>query len=214
MQANNPSAKADLSDFISQTKTDALVDENFSDWHRGIPFYGFWAIIIRNKQWLTFIQETQAELSHYFLPGYARQAHITLNACGLLDERHFSKAKLEAQCAALDKKVLSHFPISLGSVNSFSTAAYISIADPQGHLDQINTVLQKIATDSAPLKYTAHLTLGLYRDHFNTRELASKLSRITVPTLPPIQVTEIQFCKYQTQSIQGKIQALFSMPLD
>jgi hypothetical protein len=85
-----------LDDFLS----------NFEEWHLGIPYYGFWAIVIEQPEYLSLISKAQNHLQHFFLPNYSRQAHITLNVCGLMSEDHFSNAALDDQISIIEEMKL------------------------------------------------------------------------------------------------------------
>lgn len=195
-------------EFLSHKKTTASCDRNFEEWHLGIPHYGFWAVVIDNLNCLDLVSRAQTHLQHLFLPGYTRQAHITLNACGLLSETHFSQAKLDQQIRILEYLNLSPFDISLGSIESFSTAAYLSINSSCNTLQKLNKVLSEIVSDSSPITYTPHITLGLYRDSFDCQYVINEILNFGSFEKPSIQITEIQFCQYQTTSVQGPIEVV------
>ena len=73
-----------LNDFLALPYTEAICDKNFAEWHQGIPYYGFWAIIVDHPEHLALINRAQDHLKEFFLSRYLRQPHITLSACGLL----------------------------------------------------------------------------------------------------------------------------------
>ena len=197
-----------LHNFLSHTYTDALCDRDFKEWHGGIPFYGFWAILIDQPEYLSVFSKAQNHLQGFFLPGYARQAHITLNACGLISETHFSKDALIKQISALKEMHLSPFDIAASHLDSFTTAAYLSISDETGTLCKIHNTLSDISNDSRPDSFQAHITLGLYRDKFESATVAEEIIKFGDIHISPLLIREIQFCRYQTSNIQGPIEVV------
>ena len=197
-----------LRNFLSYSYTDALIDKNFEEWHQGIPYYGFWAIMIEVPEHLNLITRAQNHLQDFFLPNYSRQAHITLNACGLMSEKFFSKAVLAKQIHAIKSMKLSPFEISLSHIDSFTTAAYIKISDSGNSLNKLNRILGDIATDSKPISYEPHITLGLYRNKFDTKMVSGIINQFETFKLPAITIKEIQFCRYETAHIQGPIEVM------
>tara|TARA_R110001592_G_scaffold68269_3_gene209138 strand:- start:15230 stop:15847 length:618 start_codon:yes stop_codon:yes gene_type:complete len=202
-----------LSDFISHSHTDALSDENFEKWHCGIPYYGFWAILIEKPEYLALISQAQTHFQNFFLPGYSRQAHITLNACGLMSEAHFSEAALDKQIRIVKEMKLSAFEISLSHIDSFTTAAYVNISDSSHSLYKINEALSLISNDSKPTTYQPHITLGLYREKFKSKFVAEEIMNFGRIEMPSLLVSEIQFCRYQTSNIQGPIEVMKTIKL-
>tara|TARA_R110001599_G_scaffold302362_1_gene508029 strand:- start:7345 stop:7956 length:612 start_codon:yes stop_codon:yes gene_type:complete len=197
-----------LEEFLSHKYTTASCDRDFKEWHRGIPYYGFWAILVDCPKLLSKVSKAQTQLQPFFLPGYTRQAHITLNACGLLSETHFSQAKLDQQINILEDLSLSPFDISLGHIDSFSTAAYHSVFDTSKTLHKINKALNQIVSDSIPDKYTPHITLGLYRKKFECKHLAEEILKLERLDELRFKVSKIQFCRYATSNIQGPIEVI------
>lgn len=59
--------------------TIASEHRDFADWHRGRRQYALWAIDMRFDGAIVAMRK---HLAAYLLPGYARQAHITLSVCG------------------------------------------------------------------------------------------------------------------------------------
>lgn len=195
-------------EFLSHKYTTASCDRNFKEWHLGIPYYGFWAILIDNPKLLSVISKAQVQLQPFFLPSYNRQAHITLSACGLLSGTYFSQAKLDQQIKTIETLNLPPFEISLGHIDSFSTAAYLSVLDTSKTLHKVNRALNHIVNDSTPAKYTPHITLGLYREKFECKHVAEEIRKFEHFDELRFKVTKIQFCRYETSNIQGPIEVI------
>jgi 2'-5' RNA ligase len=202
-----------LDDFLSHTHTDALCDKNFEEWHLGIPYYGFWAIVIEQPEYLSLISRAQHHLQNFFLPNYSRQAHITLNACGLMSEDHFPDVDLADQISIIEKMKLSAFEISLSHIDSFTTAAYLNVSDTGRSLCKINEALSLISNDSTPTIYQPHITLGLYREKFESNFVAREIMKFRRVEMPSLLVKEVHFCRYETSNIQGPIEVVKSIKL-
>lgn len=202
-----------LEEFLSHTHTTKLCDRNFTEWHKGISHYGFWAVLIDSINCLQRVSAVQSHLSEFFLPAYKRQAHITLNSCGLMADTHFAPSKLDQQISALNHLKASPFDILVTNIDSFSTAAYLEVEDINLSLQKIHTALSTIACDSPPLSYQPHITLGLYREEFKTEVLTKKIMQFAKNDPIALRVNEVQFCRYETSSIQGPIEVIKRIPL-
>lgn len=196
------------SEFLSHATTYAACDKPLNSWHQGIAWYGFWAILVTDQQWLKTLHDAQQHLKHTLLPGYARQAHITISASGLLDERYFSEQHYQAQKQRLLADLPAAFTISASHLNSFAAAPYLAIDDICQHLLSLRSMLGKVKADDEPDIYHPHITLGLYRQIFSCEEIVNILQQIPLPELPRLKVSEIAFCRYQTAQIQGEVEVL------
>lgn len=201
------------SEFLSHTCTYAAKDQDFTEWHHGIPYYGFWAVLITEPSWLNIIKQAQSHLSPFLLPAYARQVHITISASGLLDKQFFTRQDYLKQIQALHDANLSTFSIAATRLNSFQGAPYLSISDSDQQLVKLRSLLGAVTKDDEPLKYRPHITLGFYRDAFSTKAIEAELKKCRIPALPTIYVKQIAFCRYQTKSIQGPIEVISAFQL-
>jgi 2'-5' RNA ligase len=194
------------SDFLAHQYTYAASDTHLQTWHQGIPWYGFWAVLITDIQWLACLETARTHLQSFLLPDYARQAHITLSAAGLIHPRHFSTRHYEQQKQALTDAATDSFQIVAGQLNSFQSAPYLVIDDPSQQLISLRRTLGAITADDEPPDYHPHITLGLYQDRFPCKQLVTHFESISLPTLAPLQVSEIAFCRYQSCQLQGRFQ--------
>lgn len=191
--------------FLASPTTTASVDRDFHEWHGGIAEYGVWAIVIDDEAWLAYWQSTIDHLGPLLHPDYRRQPHITLATCGLMDERHFSRSRLDSQIALLEGNRLAPFTIESGYLNSFSTAPYIEIGDDSDSLGRLNGLLG----ERMEWAYIPHLTVGFYQGDHATQEVAARLAsferyRSQFKGLW-FRVNELQFCTYQTHDIKGRL---------
>ena len=190
--------------FISVSKTIPHCEPDFAEWHRGIPHYGFWAVLVDDQGWLELFESARAHVERFLYPGYRRAPHITVAACGLLSEEHFSTALQRRQTTALNEAKVPPFFLRAGLLDSFASAPYITVEDPDGSLDQLRSILVAISKeDNPPGSYKPHITLGLYQEAFETLRIANHLREFRSVSTRQLSVTELAFCAYETSDIQG-----------
>lgn len=196
------------SEFLSHVSTYAAYDKTLNDWHQGIPWYGFWAIMVTDRHWLKALHDAQQHLKQQLRPGYARQLHITVSASGLMHKDHFSEQHYQQQKQSLLANLPAAFTVSADRLNSFAAAPYLAINDKCQHLLSLRSLLGKVKADDEPEIYHPHITLGFYSEVFICDEIANRLRQFSVPTLPDLRVSDIAFCRYQTTQLQGEIEIL------
>ena len=194
--------------FLSSPKTVPCLDRDFFEWHNGISHYGFWAVVIDDPNWIELWKAAHAHIKQFVHPDYQRTPHITIIACGLLDQNHFSAEQFEQQWRVLSEMMIPPFYLKVSSLNSFTTAPCLMIEDSTGMLKQIRDCLTVISEEDVPVQYQPHITLGLYRDAFSTVEVADCLARFKYTSIKPMLVTELAFCVYETKEIQGQFRIM------
>ena len=194
--------------FLSTPKTVPCLDRDFFEWHNGISHYGFWAVVIDDLNWIELWKAARAQIKQFVHPDYQRAPHITIIACGLLNQSHFSTEQLKQQLRTLRKTMISPFHLKVSSLNSFSTAPCLMIEDSTETLKKIRNHHAMISKEDTPVQYQPHITLGLYRDVFSTAEVADCLARFKYTSMKPMLVTELAFCVYETKEIQGQFRIM------
>ena len=197
---------------ISASHTHKVEDMNPMAWHQGIPSYGFWAIVIEDPVWLSEFDRAREHVADLVLPNYQRRAHLTLSACGLVDEAYFSAIQLEKQIEALGKLSLQPFYIELAGLDSFESAPYISIGKNKT-LSHIRRTLESIHQDDPATEYHPHLTLGFYQETYDIEQIKKRLSDHQVISLPPLLIEKLSYCHYQTRQVQGDLQIIDELSL-
>lgn len=186
---------------------------DFFEWHQGIPYYGFWAIEIDNRDCLQRIESSKKILANQLHPNYLRQSHITLSPSGLMDPKHFSNNSLNNQVAKIKAADLSAFSLYLSEPNTFTTAPYLSIHDPSNSLTLIRDVLHSINYGQDADEYIPHVTLGFYNDAYRISDILAQFSPYNFSKIK-FPVTEIVFARYSTHEIQGRYEVLHRIPLN
>jgi 2'-5' RNA ligase len=198
-------------DFINAAATIAWDDIDFNEWHGGVKHYGFWALIIDDSEWLEAVNQAASYLSPYVLAGYRRQPHVSLIAGGLMSDQNYSAASINKHKQALIKANISPFSISLAGLDSFTSAPYLTVVDDSGSLEYLRAQLLASASEDNLDSYQAHITLGLYNGEFSTIALGKTITGFDAPVVKPLIVSEVKFCSYQTNDIQGRITVLDSI---
>ncbi|MFQ3324440.1 MAG: 2'-5' RNA ligase [Pseudomonadales bacterium] len=201
-------------DFINTGTTTAWDDIDFHDWHGGVEYYGFWALIIEDSEWLKVVSEAASCLSPYVHKEYRRQPHVSIIAGGLMSEQYYSPTIINKHKQALLQASMPSFSIRLVGLDSFTSAPYLTVADTDGGLDCLRKQLLAIASEDNLENYQPHITLGLYKDEFFTIAIGETMSAFNMAMVKPHIVTEVKFCSYQTNDIQGRITVLDSIELN
>lgn len=202
--------------FLSNSRTIPCVNRDFAEWHQGISQYGFWTIVIHDADWLELWKKAHLHVKPFIHPDYQRVPHVTIAACGLIHPDYFSEEQLRRQSRLLEEAKIAPFYLSISSsLDSFTTAPVLMIEDASGTLGQIREHLRSVAKDDdAAPEYRPHITLGLYRDAFDTREVFRCLGDFVHPATNLLLVTELSFCVYETQHIQGCLETMEHIHLD
>jgi hypothetical protein len=134
-----------------------------------------------------------------------------------MDEDHFSTQLYNQQLNTLKQLNIKPFQLKLGQLNSFTTAMYLTIEDDSQSLYKIREGLNSITADHPTEIYYPHITLGLYKDNYSTRELATIIQkfRLDAPqNIPLIKITELVFCQYETKILQGPFKVIHRVKLN
>lgn len=158
---------------------------------------------MNDRGWLELLRNARSHVERFLHPGYRRAPHITVAACGLFSEEHFSTELQRRQTTALQEAKLQPFFLNAGVLDSFASAPYITVEDPEGSLDELRSILAAISKEDNPADYKPHITLGLYRKAFETLSVANHLRKFRSASTKQLSVTELAFCVYETSDIQG-----------
>ncbi len=202
--------------FGQSPHTVPTLKREYPEWHQGRQQFCVWAILLDQPAVLEYLAAAQYWLSDFLIQPYQRQAHITLSACGFwqpdpglikvkqLD--NFPDALLEQQVQALDRLSLEPFQLRIGALNSFSSAPYLEVEDKQGALPALRTCMPGYFERIREINYTPHVTVGCYRERFNTDAVASRINDFTFSESPiVIAVYEIALLRYSTNDIGSEL---------
>ena len=182
---------------------------DFPEWHHGRETYAVWILPMEDEAiWETF-EAAREHLDGYLLEPYRRQPHITLFVCGFLVDRpqyndDFTHAQLQVQFRALEPANIAHFVIEIGGLNSFASAPFLEVHDPEGGIARLRDILSRGAPEFRTTPYTPHLTVGLYADAFPSEEVMKRLANFS---RTPIrwEVNQVTLVTYKAQEFAGKL---------
>lgn len=178
--------------------------EQWGRWHGGIRRYGFWCVEIDAVEVLERFHRAQTYCAQWLIPGYQRQPHITLAACGLVSETHFSAKQLQEQREALDALALSSFQIGFSGLATFSTVPYVQVDDAEGGLSRLRAALIPACFEQDHPVYQPHLTLGFYQQVLELQEVRQRLTAFDDSMPIKCGVRALQYCEYATDAFQGR----------
>jgi 2'-5' RNA ligase len=191
---------------------------DFPEWHLGRETYAVWMLRAEDSAIQDKFKAAREHLNGYLLEPYRRQPHITLFVCGFLVDRlqyndDFTQTQLDAQIQALEKEKVQSFEIEIGGLNSFASAPYLEVRDPQGGILHLREILSRSAREFRTAPYTPHLTIGLYSDAYPSEEV---MSRMTTFSREPIRwkVNQITFATYRAQEFAGRLNYLQKLDFD
>lgn len=205
--------------FCRHTRTIPTGLRDYSRWHRGRHKYAVWTIPIDAPRVLARYDQARDHLSPFLLTPYHRQPHITVFVCGFLraasaydDDYPYHRCMHHLQ--ALKHAGIAPFDLRIGGLNSFATAPFLWVADPDHGIRRLRQVLSKTHTEIRMAPYVPHLTIGVYADAFDTRILAHQIAAFGhhAPLCQP--VTQLRLTTYRAAEIAGPLTAAYTVDLD
>lgn len=213
MKQNWPFSSADFFTGLNGDATSFFDDADVCEWHRGIARYGVWLIFIDDPSWLAQCALATNHLARYLHPDNLRAPHISLLACGLVDDSFFSQKLLSRQIESLQEAALPSFFLHFYGLRSFSTGPFIEVRDHGKNLATIRSLLQQISPEDSPSCYLPHITLGLYQGSYPASEIVDHCQMLPQLAADPLAVTELCFCTYRTNTIFGSLHVEFRLKL-
>jgi len=201
-----------FSKFLEQDTTYKTQLRDFPQWHRGVKYFGFWAIEVSNKDCIDKIKKYQEYLKKELHLNYFRQPHITLDTEGLLLDNYLEDGKIKKKIDQIMKSNIKSFTLQLTNCNSFNICPYLTINDPFDKLNTIRKYLNASVDEYNPFIYIPHITLGFYNGIYKTSSIVKKISNFNLPNIE-FTVNEIVFAQYETKDIQGEYEVLYRIKL-
>ena len=186
---------------------------DFVEWHLGRSPYLFWAIDLDTPAVRQRIDRAARQLAGLLLDAYRRQPHVTLDVCGFPCDApehpdDFSPALLRAQCAALRAAQLGSFAIEIGGLASFSSAPYLTLADPGEGFAAVRACLAVEGANRLCGDFTPHLTVGLYADAWPASLVNARLASLAAAGALRCRVERISLMSYAPAEIGGPLSRL------
>lgn len=184
---------------------------DYPEWRRGRERYAVWTLPVRCPQVLARLERAQAHLGDCLHAGYRRQAHITLFVCGFPAEQavlddDFPASRLSAQLAALEQLRAEPFSLQIGGLDSFASAPFLHVSDPQARLANLREALTAHSTEIRQSPYLAHLTVGLYARALPASVMHPRLAAFTDNAPLTLPVDELHYSSYAAAEPFGPLQ--------
>ncbi|MFA5679560.1 MAG: 2'-5' RNA ligase family protein [Pseudomonas sp.] len=182
---------------------------DYAEWHRGRMRYGVWMLPIQCPDLLAHIERVASELADLLHPS-RRQPHITLFVCGFEQpcrqyNDDFTTAQLQQQMVALEALEQSPCTLQIGAVDSFASAALLTVADPEGYLARWRQALAAGCSEVRQAAYVPHLTLGLYRRTVPAAELRQRLADVPHTDGVALPVSCVEYATYSSTDMFGPL---------
>ena len=192
---------------FSETLVAQLRD--YPEWHKGRSRYAIWMVPIDCAQVLGYMAEVIDQLADLLHPS-RRQAHLTLYVCGFeqpaaVHDDDFTAARLQRQLTALAALRSAACSLEVGRPASFSSAAYLTVTDPGGHLAAWRHALAVGGTEVRFGPYVPHITLGLYRQAIGIEQLRQRLDRVVMPAGLQLPVDRLEYATYSSADMFGPL---------
>lgn len=201
-----------FSEFLAQDTTYKTQLRDFSEWHKGVENFGFWAIEVLQVACRDKVKIYQEHLCDKLHTHYFRQPHITLSTFGLLHDKQLNDEVIMKQIKQIKKSNIKPFSLKLSSCNSFYVCPYLSITDSLGNLNSLRECLSDTSQENTPSNYIPHVTLGFYNESYKTSEILKDITKLDSKDIE-FRVSEIIFAQYKTKDIQGAYQVLHRIEL-
>ena len=181
---------------------------DYPEWHRGRLRYAVWVVPVHCPRLQAHVARMRAALADLLHPT-RRQAHVTLFVCGFEQAlaRHdddFTPAQLAAQWQALRACAPAAGRLRIGAVDSFASAAFLRVEDPDGLLGPLRAALGSAAREVRQSPYVPHLTLGLYRHTVTAPHLAERLACLPEAG-PALPLEELRYVSYAAGDQFGRL---------
>jgi 2'-5' RNA ligase len=196
--------------FSPSPRTLAIADRDHEEWRRGRERYGVWLIDGNVEAVWERVTRARQRLDG-FLATSRRQPHVTLFVCGFISDRarfddDFTPAMLTAQRLALHHAAVAPFRLTVGGLDSFDSAAFLEIGDPEGRLAALRVALAEGRAEIRQSAYTPHLTVGTYCGAFDKAEVAERLDGFAERGPILLDVRSIHFASYAAREIGGPLE--------
>jgi hypothetical protein len=179
------------------------------DWHRGRREYAVWLIELGSGEIRDKVEAAREHLSEFLLKPYLRQPHVTLFACGFLTGApchadDYCTGQFHAHLQKLQGSKVGQFSIRIGKLNSFASAPFFEVEDPEGGIDQVRAILSALGPEIGRDSYTPHLTVGLYSRVFNSASVGRKIASFS-STPSVVTIERVSFASYEARDIAGPL---------
>lgn len=189
---------------------------DYPEWHRGRPRYYVWAVDAETAPVDARLRRARAALDGRLVAPYARHAHITVAVCGFLTDAALhdddvTAERLEAEARRLEALAARPFTVGVGGANSFASAPFLEVADPDGALARLRDAVLDGGGEYRTTPYVPHVTIGIYDGPHLTAEIAPRLGRRDDDAIA-LTVSGIALYSYAAASLGSPLQLERAIP--
>lgn len=182
---------------------------DYPEWHRGRERYGVWVAFVEQPALLAYIEEARRQLDDLLHPSPQRQPHLTLFVCGFpqaenVHDDDFPAERLQRQITLLEESIGTPCTLPLAALDSFASAAFIPVGDPEGRLAQWRTLLARGSREVRQAPYVPHITLGLYRRRISANALRQRLATIEASSVA-LSIDQLHYVTYDARNHFGPL---------
>lgn len=193
--------------------TEPCIQQDFVAWRKNRSRYAVWAIDLDTPDLRAACTRMQQHLADYFLPDYERQPHITVRICGFPGpgngfDDDYTPDLFKAQITTLAAAQIKPFTLSIGTPESFTSAAYFSVHDREGSITCIRKALGHDGPGEKNFPYVPHISFGLYRDQFSLAEVLQRMQSCAGPMKMEFAVKQLVLMSYEAAVIAGPLRAV------
>jgi len=188
---------------------------DYPDWHHGRQDYSVWLIELGRADVSRKVAAAREHLSAFLMTSYQRKPHITIYVCGFLADTRFydddySAEQFGRHAQFLRDAEVRPFTIEIGGLSSFASAPFLDVADPEGGIDRLRTLLSMTGQEIGRSVHTPHITIGLYSGAFPGSVVSERIS--SFPKDPcKLAVDRITFATYQAREIAGALTSRYEV---
>ncbi len=179
------------------------------EWHHGRKDYAVWLIELSGMEVSQKVRDAREHLSEFLIQPYQRQPHITIFVCGFLADTaryddDYSVEQFERHAQLLRVAAVKPFTVEIGGLNSFASAPYLEVADPEGGIERLRTLFLTNGMEIARSTYSPHVTIGLYAAAFPGSVVYKRIASFP-RTSCKLTVDRVTFATYQAQETAGAL---------
>ena len=191
---------------------------DYPEWHQGRARYGLWLVPVVDEALHGYVDSVRGQLADLLHPSLERQLHLTLFVCGFeqserVADDDFTPTQLSDQIERLSHRRGRPCSFPLGRVDSFASAAFIPVGDPEGRLSRWREVLEHTGSEIRQAAYVPHITLGLYKRKVAAEVVRQRLADIAPPPAH-LAVTELHYATYSARMHFGPLERRHRLTLE
>ena len=204
-------------DFVRRERSIGARRSDYPEWHKGRPRYSLWAIDADTEPVNERLRHHRTRLHDHLVQPNARQAHITVAVSGFLSpealhDDDITPGLVELQGLRVRALSLPPFTLHVGGANSFASAPFLEVADPEDALAMIRQALTPDGREFRTTAYVPHVTIGIYDGEHDIEQLA-RLMEPGPEDAIAVAVSAIGFYSYEAHHMGSPLRLERTIPL-